>query len=256
MAHKHSIILPRPPPPPSSSSAAVLSYHRTTRPQLDSNKISTALSLTLQFPTRSNWAHLERAWITDHLTKKMSEYDLKKKVEIKGIKSWGERGHSKRLSKHATTSHAELTLSMSHTEISGTDCSFSARMKKVFKHVWAVTCCPLQLNRSPAHYSGSPSLHCHHQLLVSPAACWIRTHSNMLSRCEKPACGPVCCWNNTLHINTWPREGEEKTLADHVSVFPKEWQWKWGREGWDFSVFQRFFIHLKRFIVNLVVVVI
>lgn len=141
---------PASPSSPSSSSLLCSPAHCTTRPQLDFNKISSALSLTPQFPMRGNWTHLERAWITDHSTKKYLTAIWTKKAEIKGINSWGERGQRTQVPEHATTPHAELNSSVNEPhEISGTDCSFTAVGWRVgprpacawkieaFKHVWA-----------------------------------------------------------------------------------------------------------------------
>lgn len=52
---------------------------------LDCNKISTALSLNLQFSKRANWTHLGKARITGHFTKTISDYNLNQKAEIKGV---------------------------------------------------------------------------------------------------------------------------------------------------------------------------
>ena len=107
---------------------------------------------------------------------------------------------------------------MSHTEIWGTGYSFTC---PEWRAVSGDVCIWTRVGRDPTFDQFSSAFHwvsserCHHRLPVSPASCWLRRHGNMLSRCEKPACG----WNNTLHINTQPCGEEEKktkTLSDHV----------------------------------------
>lgn len=91
---------------------------------------------------------------------------------------------------------------------------------------------PGRQNIVPMFFLCTVTALCYRQRTAQPpagtkhtATCWADV--------RKPPGGSLCCWNNTLHINTWPcGEGgkkNKKTLGDHVlrsmpKSRPTEWK--------------------------------
>lgn len=125
---------------------------------------------------------------------------------------------------------------------------------KVFKHVWADTV------SSPADQVANTlywcvSVHYHHSVPYSVkrtaqpptgtkhiATCWADV--------RKPPGGSLCCWNNTLHINTWPCGEDKKKNCDHVlrsmpMSRPTEWKGQLGDKEAEEVKAPTFFFFLK-----------
>lgn len=117
---------------------------------------------------------------------------------------------------------------MNQVEISGTNCIFASAGWRVqpcehvdekYLNMCGPTLSPLQLTRSPTHCTGA-------SLCTITTLCLTLseppTGTKHIATCwadvRKPPAGSLCCWNNTLHINTWPC-GEEEKKSPTVITF-------------------------------------